>query len=273
MGFYYKAARAGLVIFALASSVFSLAMNAQTQKPSTPTPQLDDPSSDVGWHAVVSPYLWFAGVHGTAGALGHETSVHASFSDIFKYFNIGLMGAAELRYNRVVMPVDFLWMKLSDDRGIPVTDEVGSVKAKITETMFGPKIGYRVISKGRVKIDALAGFRYWHLSTDLKLLSQGVQVGNTFSQSANWVDGLGGAKIQLWLTPKVVATVIGDAGGGGANLDYQVAGALGYKISRKWVLQIGYRYLDLNYRPNGSAQFVYDVRMPGLVIGANYHVK
>jgi hypothetical protein len=273
MGSFWKSTRAGFFVLVVAASVFSLVTNAQTQKPSTPTPQLDDQSNDAGWHADISPYVWFAGVHGTAGALGHETSVHASFSDIFNYLNIGLMGGAELRYNRVVMPVDFLWMKLSDDKGLAITDLGDSVKAKMTETMLAPKIGYRLINKPRVKMDALAGFRYWHLSTDLKLLSQGVQVGNTLSQSANWVDGLGGAKIQLWLTPKVVATVLGDAGGGGANLDYQVVGALGYKISRRWVLLAGYRYLSVNYRPNGQARFVYDVDMPGMVIGATYHLK
>jgi hypothetical protein len=273
MGFSYKAARAGLVIFGLAASIFTLSTNAQTQKPSTPTPQPDDQSSDVGLHADISPYIWFAGMHGTVGALGHDTSVHASFGDIFNYLNMGLMGAAEIRYNRVVMPVDFLWMKLSDDKGLPITDEVDSVKTKITETMLAPKIGYRVISKGRVKVDALAGFRYWHLSTELKLLSQGVQVGNTFSRSANWVDGLGGARIQLLLTPKVVATIFGDAGGGGANLDYQVGGALGFKVSRRWVLLAGFRYLSVDYRSNGNAQFIYDMNVPGLAIGATYNIK
>jgi hypothetical protein len=29
-----------------------------------------------GWHFGISPYLWFAGVQGTVGALGHEASVH-----------------------------------------------------------------------------------------------------------------------------------------------------------------------------------------------------
>jgi len=56
----------------------------------------------------LSPYLWFAGVHGTVGALGHDAGVHASFLDIFSYLNIGLMVALEPRYNRIVMPFDFM---------------------------------------------------------------------------------------------------------------------------------------------------------------------
>lgn len=41
------------------------------------------------------------------------------------------------------------------------------------------------------------------------------------------------------LTPKVLVTVFGDAGGGQANSDYQVGGLLGYEVSRKIVLQAG----------------------------------
>ena len=39
-------------------------------------------------------------------------------------------------------------------------------------------------------------------------------------------------------------------------MDYQVAGALGYKIKPTVMLQLGWRYLDVNYRP--SSTFVYD---------------
>jgi hypothetical protein len=269
---FYKAAEITLLTLALSIWFVASNANAQTQTSKPTAPQAKDLSSDdQGWHADITPYIWFAGVHGTAGALGHDTSVHASFSDIFKYFNIGLMGAGELRYNRVVMPIDFMWMKLSDDKGLPIEDESLSIKAKMTETMVTPKIGYRVVSTDKVKVAALFGIRYWHLSNDLSL--QPTQPEGSFSDSANWVDAVAGANITMWVTPKVVVTVLGDAGGGSSRNDYQVAGALGYKISRRWVLQAGYRYLSVNYRPNGHAQFVYDVNMPGMVIGATYNIK
>jgi hypothetical protein len=267
-----KAGKAALLIFTIGAWLFLPGASAQTQSGTKPTsPQPSDPSTAEGWHVQVAPYLWFAGVHGTVGALGHDTSVHASFGDIFNYFNIGLMGAAEFRYNRIVMPVDFLWMKLSDDKSLPIEEAADTIKAKMTETLLTPKIGYRVINQERVKVDALVGFRYWHLGTDLSL--QPTQPGGSFSDSANWVDAVGGAKIELGLSPKVSVIVLGDAGGGAANSDYQVVGALGYKISRRWVLLSGYRYLSVNYRPSGNAQFIYNVNMPGLVIGATFNIK
>ena len=102
-----------------------------------------------------------------------------------------------MRYNRVIMPLDFMWMKLSDDKALPLND-VGfqSVDAKMTETMLAPKIGYRVADGKRAKVDALFGIRYWYVSTDL---TPQTQVGNGFSRSANWVDAVAGGRIHVAL--------------------------------------------------------------------------
>ena len=113
MGSYHRAARAGLVIFALAAMLYSNRATAQAQADvNTPAPQTKEieASSNDGWHFAIAPYIWFAGMHGNVGALGHEVSVHASFGDIFNYLNLGAMGVFETRYNRVIMPVDFMWM-------------------------------------------------------------------------------------------------------------------------------------------------------------------
>jgi len=272
MIWFYRAVKVTLLTLAVSTWLLTPRASAQAQSPtpiSTAGPQPKEADPDEGWHVGITPYIWFAGVHGTVGALGHEASVHASFGDIFNYFNIGLMGAVEPRYNRIVMPFDFMWMKLSDNKGLAFDQGATSVKAKMTETLVTQKIGYRFVDEKRIKVDALFGFRYWHLSNSLTV--QPANVG--FSESANWVDGLGGGKIELGLTPKMSVVVLGDAGGGSAKLDYQVAGALGYKISRRWVLLAGYRYLDVDYRPNGRAGFIYDVAMPGLVLGATFNMK
>jgi hypothetical protein len=136
--------------------------------------------------------------------------------------------------------------------------------------MLTPRMGYRVADGKRVKVDALFGIRYWHVSTDFTLEPQ---VANGFSQSANWVDAVAGGRVQVALSPKAFVAVAGDAGGGSARHDYQVGGFLGYKISRRWVLLGGYRYLSVNYRPTGNNQFVYDVDMPGLMFGATFEIK
>ncbi len=218
----------------------------QAQVSTTPTPQTDNQvSSDVGWHASITPYIWFASERGTAGALGHEASVDATFGDIFNYLNIGAMGTVEVRHDRVLMPVDFLWMRLSDNKALPLNNpEAESIKATLSEFFVTPKIGYRVADGKRVKVDALFGARVWHLGATLKL--QPAQLANGFSQSGTWADAVAGGRITFALSRKAFVIVAGDAGGGDARSDYQVAGLLGYQISRRWNLLGGYRYLGID---------------------------
>jgi hypothetical protein len=230
------------------------AAEATSQSSGTESSSKPAASARDSWHVGLSPYLWFAGVHGTVGALGHETGVNASFGDIFSYFNIGLMGEVEARKKRFLLATDIMWMRLSDEKALPI-NEVGiqSVDAKMKQFLLTPIVGYRVVDKKIIKVDATVGLRYWHLGESLEFkpsLMGGV------SRSQNWADVLGGARIHIPLSQKAMVTIVGDAGGGGANSDYQVAGLLGYTIRKKCILQVGWRYLDANYR--GTQSFVYD---------------
>jgi hypothetical protein len=251
-----------LLAFGLTSNVLAQSPNTLTSsKPDSPDP------ADQGLHVDVAPYLWFAGINGTVGALGHESSVHVTAADVLSYFNFGLMGAVETRYNRIIIPVDFMWVRLKDDKGIPITDDVDSVHAKINEDIFTPKIGYRLVSKERFKMDALIGIRYWHLGTTLTLQPQ---VENAYYGTANWVDAVQGMRFQGMLTRNVLLTIAGDAGGGGSRLDYQVVGLLGYKLKRV-TLQGGWRYLVIHKAPGESA-FV-NLAMTGVALGVVIPLK
>jgi hypothetical protein len=215
----------------------------------------------------VSIYGWFAGVHGTAGVLGHDTGVHIPFSDLFHYLKGIIPIAVEADKGRFVMPIDYLWIKLGDDKALPLTD-IGqtSINAHFTESILTPKIGYRLLDGEHLKIDALGGIRYWHVSQNLTLEPAGLG----FAKSANWVDGVGGARFILPLGEKAAVNISGDAGGGGANLDYQVIGLLTYQLTRHLGLGLGWRYLDVDYRPSGH-QFVWDVAQSGALAGLYFN--
>ena len=238
------------------------AANTAAQQTSTAIP-------DDKWHFAITPYIWFAGAHGTAGFRGRDASFHASFSDVFKYLNIGLMVAGEARKERFGFPVDFMWMKLSDDKSFPESPFPGatSIKVKVTQSVLTPKAAYRVADQEKLKIDGTLGIRYWHLGENFSF--QPSNLNN--SQAANWVDVVAGARMQMPLSPKAMVIILGDAGGGGANVDYQVAGLLGYKVKPTIILQLGYRYLDVNYRPGST--FVYDGATSGILLGATFNLK
>lgn len=245
--------------------------DGQAQSTNRPTSQSAAASSDEGWHLVVSPYLWFPAVHGTIGARDDLASIHASAADLLSHFRFGLMGAADLSYKRLLAPIDMIWVRLGDDKALPGIG-LGAITAnvKASEFILTPKVGFRVLKLERLTIDALTGFRTWHLGQNLQFSPS--RLGLQFQASQNWVDPLVGGRIQVARAPKMEVTIAGDVGGWGAGsqLDYQVVGLLGYKIKRKWRLQAGYRYLDVNYRSGGG---VFDVAMSGVLFGVSINVK
>lgn len=251
-----------------------LVAQQQTQgsKSSTGGPAQTDAAGamDDQWHIGFLPYLWFAGMHGTTGVRGFDTSVRASAGDLLSHFNFGLMAATEVRKNRFVAPVDMMWMRLSDNHGVP-ENEVGvqSIDFRAGQFLLTPEGGYRIIDKPKIKVDALAGLRYWHLGEKLTFSPT---VFNGVTTSQNWVDALGGSHIRLLLSPKATIVIAGDAGGGGASPDYQVVGLAGYQIKKNIAMQAGWRYLYVHYR-NNSNLFLYDIAASGVLVGATFYFK
>ena len=235
------------------------------------TPQSTSSAAGSDWHLSISPYLWFPGVHGTVGTTNRQASIHASAGDLLSNFRFGLMGEADLRYKRILLPIDMMWVRLGDNKALPGPNLlVNSVDVKAWEFLLTPKVGYRLIDQEKFKVDALTGFRYWHVGQSLQFNPS--QTGLNFSSSLNWVDPLVGGRIQMALSPKAIVGIGGDVGGWGAGsqLDYQVAGLLGYRIKPTWTLLAGYRYLDVNYRSGGK---VFDVATSGVVFGVNIVLK
>lgn len=89
------------VILALSFCQFGIAQNDSPGTAtlvdvpnSAPGQAASTPNGDSNLHFELSPYLWFAGAHGTVGALGRDVSIHASPGDLLSHFNIGLIGLA-----------------------------------------------------------------------------------------------------------------------------------------------------------------------------------
>ncbi len=55
-----------------------------------------------------------------------------------------------------------------------------------------------------------------------------------------------------------------------SQLDHQVAGVLGYKVSPKWTLQAGWRYLFVDYT---SERAIYNTATSGVLFGVSLNLK
>ena len=234
-----------------------------------PGPVSTYPTGSTGgdWRVGISIYGWFPGLRGSVGALGHNASIHVPFEDVFHTLKGIVPLAVEADKGRFVMPVDFLWMKLGVDNGIPINDFLQtSIRTDLTQSIFTPKVGFRLINGDHLKFDALGGIRYWYLSLDNTLEPSGL--GN--SKSVQWVDGLGGGRFILPFGEKASVTVAGDAGAGGSNLDYQLLGLMNFNFTPKLGLAVGWRYLDVDYTPTTN-QFVYDTITSGAIAGFGFN--
>jgi len=240
---------------------------ASTDSLYAPLPTTDSTVKSVSnWHLTVSPYLWFTAVHGGIGIAGRETSFSVSAGDLLSHFRFGLMGVVEPRYKRIVMPLDIIWVRLGDDRALSNLATVANLRG--SEFILTQKIGYRVIDTDRIKIDGLAGFRYWHYGSNVSFTTNTLN----YSGSQNWVDPLVGGRITGILTPKIEVTIAGDVGGWGvgSQLAYQAVGLVGYRIKPAIALQAGYRYLATNYQTSNG--FV-DMANSGVLFGVSISLK
>jgi hypothetical protein len=278
------------VTSALSLLLLSRPANAQQELSATTQPNPDTQTAtpgsasgntpalnDDGWHLDLSPYLWFAGAHGTVGALGRDFSVHASPGDLLSHFNIGLMGAMEARKKRFLLTGDLLWIRLSDSHSLPVPTLLfpalgtPSVGVTVGQLVWTSKIAYRIIDRKKLKADANVGARFWHLGQKLNFSPS--PLGRSVNTSQNWADIVIGGRVQFPVGEKVEIQALGDVGGWGASakLDYQFAAVLGYKLKPKWTLAAGYRYLFVDNHP--SPLSVYSMVTSGALIGVTYRIK
>src|SRR5215469_18845640 len=249
----------------------SVDAESQTQSQSSdPTNSSSSKSDDQQWRLDLSPYLWFAGAHGTVGVLGRDASVHASAGDLLSHFNFGLMGSSEAQLGRLLLNGDLLWIRLSDGSALPFPGlSATSVDVRVGQFVWTSKIGYRLIDRTEFKADADVGARYWHLGQQLNLNPS--ILGLNVNHSESWADIVVGGRVELPLGPKASITALGDVGGWNATakLDYQFAGLLNFKVSPKWTISPGYRYLFVDYRSRNS---IYNMVTPGAVIGLTYTI-
>ena len=248
-------------------------VQTQTTPPSSTAPPAPPPAvvDDGSWHLDLSPYFWLAGTHGTVGVLGRNASVHASPWDLLQHFDFGLMGAAEARRKKFVLTGDLLWIRLSDSHAQPFPNfGATSADVRVGELVWTSKVGYRVVDQKKIKADALVGARFWHLGQKLNFNPS--LLGLNVKTSQNWADIVVGGRVELPMGPKTSVIALGDVGGWNATakLDYQFAALLGYKISSRWTLSAGYRYLFVDYRQGLG---VYNMVTSGAILGATYHFK
>ena len=228
-------------------------------------------SSDKGWSFSVSPYVWATGLKGTVATLPPLPSVDAkaSFGDIIKHVDLGVIGVAELRKGRLGIISDIVWIKISMDSSDPPPSSPFTRTSDLdTQTFMGTLAGaYRLVEKQQSWIDLVLGVRGWHVNTDFGVGPGVLASGSKIDHKEGWVDVIGGLRTRFDLGKGFYATAMTLAGGGSSESVVDVIGNISYAFTNKISAVAGYRYVKVNYQKSG---FEWDVEYKGPILGGTY---
>lgn len=268
-----------LVLFT-ATAAYAEEQPSPAQTTSTPTPAgaqtatLDpQPTGDAAsnpndgkWHFATIGYVWFAGAWGKTDVIGPVAPVDLKlpFGKVLDAFKFAFMGAADVRRDRFVAFGDLTFIHLDAHKGIGIRDPdflKAELDSRTAEVTLLP--GYRVVDKGPLIVDLLAGGRMNFFKTSLQLEGPNREASGEVKHT--WFDPLIGVHIDAPLGGKWSLGFYGDLGGvvTGSDITWQAAPTINYQINHKMTVGAGWRYFKVNF---DKGDFLYNVHQSGPLI-------
>ncbi|OHV23280.1 hypothetical protein EOS93_00050 [Rhizobium sp. RMa-01] len=250
-----------LLLFAVPSAVRA----ADIAPVIAPQPKVEDPDR---WTFSFSPYFWAAGITGDTAVFGlPEVHTDQSFGDILQDIDFGFMMAGEARYGPYSIVGDMTYARITTDSATPrgvLADEV-DLKSETFTAMLG--IGYTVLEDEKGRLDVIGGIKLWSVETTISF-GGGPLGGVSNRDDATWVDAMAGIRGVYSITPTIYLTGWGLIGAGGADLDWDVMGGVGYKWNDTVSAFLGYRALGVNY---SNDTLTNDIVEHGPIMGVVLH--
>lgn len=206
------------------------------------------------WDVVLEPYFMGAAMSGTTVVRGRDKDVDVSAPDIFSNLQFGAMGVVVARKGSWGFGADAIWMALGTT--------VRNTNVDFNQGAFA-FYGLRRLGSAA---DVTFGMRVNTLQGRLKFNALGVDV----SQDKTWVDPVVGLILRTPTERRVQLRVYTEIGGFGVGSDFewQVFPTVGFRFTDRFSLEVGYRWLDMDYKTgDGNERFAYDVLTQGPVGG------
>jgi hypothetical protein len=209
----------------------------------------------------VTLYGWLVNIDGeiATGPTG-TIPLSTTFSGVKSNLEGAFAGFLDARWRRWHLLVDGSWVKIGDSVPPPPPFPGSSVDIDV-ESAFGlAGFAYELPLDLGFAWDVYLGARWWSLTNAIQLnpSTLGTSVGKA------WGDIIVGTRLRYAITDSWRVVFLGDVGGGGARVDWQVFGGLGYDFNRHVGLTAGYRIMGVNFNRDA---FVYDVTQQGLLLG------
>ena len=217
----------------------------------------------------IAPYGWMMGLNGTVGAMGIRTEVDSGFSEGLDKVDFAGMIVMEAAFeNKYGVMANLNMVKLKDQasyRGVALDGG--------THMFFGNfSLFYRLASyplkrhpDAYVNFDILAGINYWDVGLDLTMASP--YLGSySLSKSADWIDPVFGARMQVRFDDQWTFVLQGHLGGGGdTRSTWDAIARVGRRIGKNSTLVLGYRAVSVNREEDNG--FVFKTTLHGPILG------
>ena len=157
------------------------------------------------WH--VTPYLWAAGIDGSASVANVSADLSADFEDIVNVLQGGILLRVEAKSGSNGLFGDLVFLALEEE---DARDTIGGTLEADLDSLI-VEGGYRRYTGDAFAIDL--GVRYWDFETELT-----PAVIPAASSSRDWVDGFIGARFESDLGEHWDWVLRGNVGAGGSDL-------------------------------------------------------
>ena len=218
------------------------------------------PASAQQWDWKLTPYLWAAGLDGSAtvGPLSGDVSV--SFSDVLDILRGGGLVRLEAQADRHGFYGDLIYLRLKEEEA---RDTVGGqLELKLDAVIAEGAFFYRVGEQYALEF----GVRYWDFETTLRpALLPEVRRANDFT------DAFVGFRSEFDINEKWDLLFRGNVGGGGSDFSAGLQVDFRRRFESGNTLDIGYRALDIDFEDgSGLLATGLDMSMHGLAIGYTF---
>lgn len=208
---------------------------------------------------------WLAGVEGDIGFLPDVTTgVDAGIDDILPTIDMIAAATLEVRRNKLGFILDGMYMKASIAGETP-GPFLNNINLTMKQALVDGVVTYRIFEDDRAWVELLAGGRYQYLENEVSFTRR-FRGPQTLTSIQSWVDPFIGIQGRYQLNDKWYAKARGDVGGFGVSSEstYNLFGVLGYELTERTSMEVGYRYLYTDYTQGG---FLYDMAMKGAFLG------
>jgi hypothetical protein len=218
------------------------------------------PPTAGAWDWKLTPYLWAAGIDGSAAIGPLEADMSADFEDLVNVLRGGGLLRLEANNGRHGVFGDLVYLRLRDKDARETVG--GSLQADLDALIAEAAYLFRFADTYALEV----GVRHWEFDTRLSpALLPAVE------NDSSWTDAFIGFRSEVPITPNWDWLFRANVGGGGS--DY--AAGLQMDFRRKFrngnSLDIGLRILDFAYqRGSGLSEVELDMSIEGLTVGYTF---